>query len=89
MANTSQESMLEIPSDTENYSSQHAINSNRQNNGNNSITYSFTPTTHRRFAFSMHTKSWITVAILTTVNLVNYMDRFSVAGLYNFKLTHK
>ena len=34
----------------------------------------------RRFFPTMATKAWVTVAILTCVNLVNYMDRFSVAG---------
>lgn len=35
----------------------------------------------RRFVPSMATRAWVTVTVLTAVNLVNYMDRFSVAGM--------
>lgn len=35
----------------------------------------------RRFVPSMATRAWVTVTVLTAVNLVNYMDRFSVAGV--------
>lgn len=31
---------------------------------------------------------WLTVAILCFVNLINYMDRYTIAGIYDYNLFH-
>lgn len=37
---------------------------------------------------SVSSKEWFTVAVLCFINLINYMDRFTIAGECRYVLTH-